>query len=105
MGILASKIIKYISKNFIYNCVDMQVDAVKEIPFYPLIDNRITELLSQIVSKQKDKLRYDYMINEQKEIDQIVYGIYGLNKDDIQEVEKWYSRHYPKLEKYCNIET
>jgi hypothetical protein len=27
----------------------------------------------------------------------LVYEAYGLNKDDIKEVENWYVRRYPKL--------
>ena len=41
--------------------------------------------------------RYDYASNEQIEIDKLVYEIFGLNKEDIQEVENWYARRFPKL--------
>ena len=30
-------------------------------------------------------------------MDRLVYEAYGLNKDDIQEVDNWYVRRYPKL--------
>ena len=35
--------------------------------------------------------------NEQKEIDSLVYQLYGLTEDDIREVELWYCRRYSKL--------
>ena len=40
---------------------------------------------------------YDYASHEQIDIDRLVYEAYGLNADDIQEVENWYARRYPKL--------
>jgi hypothetical protein len=41
--------------------------------------------------------KYDYASNEQLEIDKLVYEAYGLQKDDIEEIENWYSRRYPRL--------
>lgn len=29
--------------------------------------------------------------------------MYGLNKDDIREVETWYARRYPKLARFCDF--
>ncbi|GAJ02132.1 unnamed protein product, partial [marine sediment metagenome] len=40
---------------------------------------------------------YNYEENEQKTIDALVYELYGLNEEDIREVELWYCRRYPKL--------
>jgi len=37
------------------------------------------------------------MTNEQLEIDKLVYEMYNLNQEDIDEVEHWYFRRYPKL--------
>jgi len=50
-----------------------------------------------IYPKQRQNPRYDYMTNEQLEIDKLVYKMYNLNQEDIDEVENWYSRRYPKL--------
>ena len=36
----------------------------------------------------------------QKEIDKLVYEMYGLNDDNIKEVESWYDRRYPKLVRF-----
>jgi len=58
-----------------------------------LIENNVGE----IIQKQKLNLNYDYMTNEQLEIDRLVYGMYNLNDEDIDEEENWYFRRYPKL--------
>lgn len=29
--------------------------------------------------------------------------MYGLNEDDIREVETWYARRYPKLAKFADV--
>ncbi len=31
----------------------------------------------------------------------MVYELYGLNEEDINEVETWFARRYPKLAKYA----
>jgi len=59
------------------------------------------DVMKRIVKKQNP--RYDYMSNEQKEIDKLVYEMYGLNADDIEEVETWYARRYLKLARFCDI--
>ena len=66
-------------------------------------NKKLIKLVKQIIEKQKQNPRYDYMSNEQKEIDKLVYEMYGLNKDDIHEVETWYARRYPKLARFCEI--
>ena len=50
-----------------------------------------------IIIKQKAKTHYDYASHEQIEIDKLVYEAYGLNANDIEEVENWFIRRYPKL--------
>lgn len=104
LGVLTSKLIKMISKSYIYNCVDMQVDAIKEIPFCISENYEINKLAKAIIKKQKANAGYQYMENEQKEIDCLVYEMYGLNEQDIKEVETWYARRYPKLAHLCDVE-
>jgi hypothetical protein len=45
----------------------------------------------------------DYMSNKQNEIDKLVYEMYGVNKEDIHEIETWYARRYPKLARFCEL--
>lgn len=96
LGILASKLVKLISKVYIYCVVDMQVDAVKEIPM-AIGSGQVNKFVEAIIKKQTQDPRYPYHLYEQKEIDRIVYDLYGLNEGDIREVETWYARRYPRL--------
>ncbi len=106
-GILCSKMAKYIMKNYLMHTVDTQVGVFDTYPF--AIHNSdeqtldIIKLVKQIYSKQIDQPRYPYMINEQKEVDKLVYKLYGLNEEDIKEVETWYARRYPKLARFADI--
>ena len=56
------------------------------------------KLVAKIVETQKSNPRYDYASHEQIEIDKLVYEAYGLSAEDVQEVENWYARRYPKHE-------
>ncbi|MFC1737756.1 Eco57I restriction-modification methylase domain-containing protein [Planctomycetota bacterium] len=97
LGLLNSKFGKYLFKVYIDQTVAAQVDEFKEVPFYFNQNNSIIESVTTIIDKQQENLRYDYMNNEQIEIDQLVYEAYCLNEEDIREVELWYCRRYPKL--------
>jgi hypothetical protein len=100
LGILCSKLIRYFQKNFVKNTVDSSVDDIKKNPI-PLCDNsyknKIEILVAKIIKKQKENNNYNYQRNEQIEIDEIVYKIFGLNQELIDEIENWYYRKYPKL--------
>ena len=98
-GILSSILIRYFCKLFIYNTVDIPNDAIKNIIIPVYQNQKITVYVSKIKQKQKQNQKYDYMTNEQIEIDKLVCEMYNLNEDDIQEVENWYFRRYPKLAK------
>ena len=89
------KIAKYILKSFIGHTIHCQVDELKEMP----VSERDIDftLVAQIIAKQKTNPRYDYASHEQIEIDRLVYEAYGLNDEDIGEVETWYARRYPRL--------
>jgi len=101
--ILATRIAKLFSKCFIDSTVNFQIDEVKKIPIIYNIpvkyNQNLKQLVSSIIQNQKQEPRYDYMTNEQVEIDKLVYEMYNLNEDDIKEVENWYFRRYPKLSK------
>jgi len=95
--ILASYFGKFLFKTIINHTVHAHVDDFKKVPIV-LRKNKFEEkFLQQIIEKQKQNPRYDYASHEQIEIDRLVYEAYGLNEDDIQEVENWYVRRYPKL--------
>jgi len=101
IGILSSKICKYFLKVFINHSVNMSEDPIKQIPILFNLGNETSQLINKQVTKiiqnQKQNPRYDYITNEQLEIDKLVYQMYNLNEEDIDEVENWYFRRYPKL--------
>ncbi|MCK4359759.1 MAG: Eco57I restriction-modification methylase domain-containing protein [Candidatus Cloacimonetes bacterium] len=100
---LASKVSRYFIKNFINSTVHSQIEGVKKIPIFFNIPEeyrrKLSDLVSSIIQHQKQNPRYDYIINEQVEIDKLIYEMYNLNEEDIKEVENWYFRRYPKLAK------
>ena len=97
-GLLASRLIRYIIKNYVNHTVHTQVGGIVEaiISRDDLLDE-ISILVNQIIEKQKQDPRYDYMTHEQVEIDRLVYRLYNLSAEDIAEVENWFWRRYPKL--------
>lgn len=100
LGVLASALARYFFKNYLNHTVHTQEGDVTEFPFiHPKTAEtvNIARMVESIVDKQKTIPRYDYASNEQLEIDKLVYEAYGLNHDDIAEVETWYARRYDKL--------
>ena len=98
LGFLNSRLFRYITRSLINHTVNFGVDDIKDVLCFSNW-KRLDRLVEQILTKQKTIPRYDYASNEQIEIDSLVYEAYGLNKADIQEVENWYVRRYPKLAK------
>lgn len=98
LSILTSKITRFIIKNFIDNTVHASADKLKETTVLAKSDfDYFKRLANSIIKKQQSNPRYDYASHEQIEIDKLVYQAYGLNAEDVQEVENWYARRYPKL--------
>lgn len=99
MGILCSKLYRFLFINYVNGTVNSQTDDHLLLPI--VVDNisGLKEKVEGIIKKQHEpgNLRYDYASHEQIEIDKMVYKAYGLNNDDICEVETWFARHYPKL--------
>ena len=103
-AVTSSKIIRCFLKICIGHTVNTQADEIKELPICINENSQILKLVKLLIEKQKQTPRYDYMSNEQKEIDKLVYEMYGLNEDDIKEVETWYARRYPKLARFAEVE-
>ena len=100
LSILSSKLLRFIFRAFLNHSINLQVEEVNAAPLVeidPTLADRLTQLVDRIIQQQKTNLSYDYASNEQIEIDRLVYEAYGLNDDDIQEVENWYARRYPAL--------
>lgn len=100
IALLSSKLVRSLLKIYIGHTVHTQVDELKELPIiFNIKEETLINLVTKIVDAQKKDPRYQYHLNEQLEIDKIVYEMYGLNEEDIKEVETWYKRRYPKLAK------
>jgi type I restriction-modification system DNA methylase subunit len=99
IGRLVSMCYRYLLKNFRAHTVEAPEQGLLDTPLALPLNNVVTEYVAAIIREQNRDPRYDYASNEQLEIDHLVYEAYGLNEDDIQEVENWYARRYPKLAK------
>ena len=100
LGILCSKLNRYIMIAFVNNSINSQVEDIKKniIPICEKSQKQeIEKLVKEIIKKQKKDPDYNYQDHEQKEIDKLVYEIFGLDQELIDEVETWYARRYPKL--------
>ena len=100
LGILNSRLVKCYLKSYVDHTVNTDTSAIKEIRI-PRISKReqmqLEDLVSQIIRKQRDEPKYDYMTDEQVEINQLVCKIFNLNEKDVTEVENWFWRRYTKL--------
>lgn len=97
VAILASKLIRYIERTFINHTVNFGVDDVKKIPIILTPIDNLENKVEKLIDIQAKDRYYDYASHEQLEIDKMIYDAYGLNDDDINEVETWFARRYPKL--------
>ncbi len=99
LALTTSKLLKFFFKNFQGHTVDAQVDDLKTMPIaIEILDNKVLEKkVANIVKRQESNPRYDYASHEQIEIDKTIYEVYGLNLEDVQEIENWYVRRYSKL--------
>jgi hypothetical protein len=96
LGLLNSKLARFLMRNFVNHTVNFGVEDVKAFP--ATFDVSVLEKsVAEIISKQRKNSDYDYASNEQLEIDRLVYAAYGLNRADIAEVETWYARRYETL--------
>lgn len=98
LAILSSRFWRFQFISFINHTVNSQTDDNDEVIYVLHSDDKLlAKKVNELIKKQKSNPRYDYASHEQIEIDKLVYEAYGLNADDVQEVENWYTRRYPKL--------
>jgi len=97
LAILNSKFYKFLLKNIIVHGVDSteKPNSDNSVPIN--IPVELETYVEKIITNQQSNPRYDYASQEQIELDKLVYEAYGLNAEDVEEVENWYARRYPKL--------
>ena len=103
ISLLCSKLARYIIKIFENHTISTQSDDFRIFPVNDRFPSKLSSLVEKIQQSQHKQEKYDYLANEQKEIDKLVYQMYNLSDSDINEVETWFARRYPKLAKYADI--
>lgn len=96
LAILNSLCYKYLLKNYRAHTIESPEEGLLDTTIiYSSL--KLNALTKSITENQKRIFNYDYASHEQIEIDKQVYQAYGLNAEDVREVENWYARRYPKL--------
>ncbi len=100
LGILTSRLSRYFLKSYVSHTVETGEESIKKLAI-PNLDTasikKIIKLTGKIIDKQKKNPQYQYYLHEQKELDCLIYNLYGLSDEDIREIELWYCRRYPRL--------
>ncbi|HEV8081633.1 MAG TPA: RNA-binding domain-containing protein [Chitinophagaceae bacterium] len=107
LGFLVSKIIRYLLKNYINLTVHTLLEDIEQIPIinFDFIDKIVSANIISTVVKSIEELKDEESTIRRKftePIDHLVYELYGLNEEDIQEVEYWWARRYPKLARFAD---
>jgi tRNA1(Val) A37 N6-methylase TrmN6 len=99
LGYLCSTPMRYLMRVFINHTVNFGVDAVKKtfIALDKKRNQKIRQLVEQIIGKQKRDLSYPYMKHEQPRIDRLVADALALSSSERKEIRTWFARRYPKL--------
>lgn len=100
LGILTTTLSRYLLKSYACHTVETGEEVLTQLVLPKLDTNsaqKLKSLVEQIIQKQKVNPHYPYHLHEQKEINVLVYKLYGLSDEDIREVEIWYCRRYAKL--------
>lgn len=96
LGILCSNLIRYFSKVFIYNSIDMQVGAVKRIPIAVPTEAELEDIsnvtLEIIENIKKDNIKKIIELKESLEIK--IHAIYKLDQGLSDEINDWFNRRY-----------
>ena len=96
LGVLCSTLSRFLLKNYLSHSVDVTDSLIAELKVVLPVPESLKQLVSSVLQHLEDNPSYDFSSVEQLNIDRIVYQAYGLNDDDVQEVENWYVRRYPR---------
>lgn len=100
LSILTSSLGRYLLKSYSCHTVETGEEVITQLILPKLdtdVERKLKKLAQNIIQKQRDNPQYQYYLYEQKEINVVIYQIYGLSEEDIREVELWYCRRYSRL--------
>ncbi|HRK20161.1 MAG TPA: N-6 DNA methylase [Fimbriimonadaceae bacterium] len=94
LGILNSKLCRFLTKAFLNNGWDAQVDDVKRLPIVmpQRIMDRLRDLVTCIIDAQRQDPRYEYWNGEAVRIEELVADAYELSHDEVRDVDLWTCR-------------
>lgn len=101
--ILSSKLLRYFAKSFISASVDFSTENIRHLPIAVPTKKEIEEgnkICSEAINfRQNPKKSKHSEESITKLIDDFVYQIYRIPKEDQKEIEAWFKRRYPHFGK------
>ncbi len=99
--LLSSHIIRYLSKAFICNTVDFSTDYFKDIPVVvPTLEQlqRAKNICDSVIQLKKEHYGERGLTAKMENlVEPFVNELYGLDNEDILEVQTWFKRRYPNF--------
>ncbi len=103
IALLASKMWRFKFIEFVNHTVNSQTDDNDMLPLIAPGAYSFSKPVGAIVAKQKEDRYYKYMEAEQKIIDAMIFDLYHLSMEDVQEIETWWARRYPALARFADV--
>lgn len=103
IALLASKLWRFQFIEFVNHTVNSQADDNDMLPLIAPSEYSFSKPVGALVTKQKEDRYYKYMEAEQKTIDAMIFELYHLSKEDVQEIEAWWARRYPALARFADV--
>ncbi len=97
LGVLCSSYTRYLTKSFLQHTVMTEIDIIRQIPIVvPNVSqfNAVNLLVDKIIESKKNEQSFEHYI---KEMDILIYDLYGVSEEDQKEVQVWLKRKYPNL--------
>ena len=96
LGILSSKLLRYLIKSFINHGVHAQIDDLPIVIPTDAQAKAITSIVDEIIEGQMASLAFDYRPLA-SQLDDLIDDLYALTEPERAEIRSWHRRHYPKL--------
>ena len=97
--ILSSKLIRYLAKSTILNTVSFVTDCHNYLPIVVPTQKQLNEandICDEVIKLKKENFGQKGLTSKvDKLVEPFVNDLYGLDKDDILEIQTWFKRRYP----------